>query len=140
MAADAQSPDLRVEPKEPDKSLGELFADLTGSLGDLVRTEIELAKTETKDEVSRAGKGAGMFAGAGLEAYLMLLFLSFALAWLLDNVMPTELAFAIVAVLHGIVAFVLYKTGRSKLAEVQGMPQTVGSLKEDAQWARAQKS
>ena len=140
MAPEADGPDLRVEPKEPDKSLGELFGDLTGSLGDLVRTEIELAKTETKEEVSRAGKAGGMFAGAGLEAYLMLLFLSFALAWLLDGVMPRALAFAIVAVLHGIVAYVLYRTGRQKLAEVQGMPQTVGSLKEDAQWARAQKS
>ena len=140
MSDQYNGPDLRVEPKAADRSLGELFAEMANEMGDLVRTEIELAKTETKEEVTKAGKAGGMFAGAGLEAYLMLLFLSFALAWLLDGVLPRALAFAIVAVLHGIVAFVLYRTGRQKLAEVQGMPQTVGSLKEDAQWARAQKS
>jgi uncharacterized protein YjeT (DUF2065 family) len=61
---------------------------------------------------------------------MLLLFLSFALAWLLDDVMPRSLAFAIVAVLHGIVAFVLYKRARAQLQEMQGLPQTTQSIKE----------
>jgi len=131
MAGTFDNPDLRVEPKAPDRSLGELFAEMAGELGDLVRTEIELAKTETKEEVTKAGKAGGMFAGAGLEAYFMLLFLSVALAYLLDAVMARPLAFAIVAVLHGIVAFVLYSKGRAQMKQVQPIPQTVGSIKEN---------
>lgn len=128
--SESSDPDLRVDPKAPDRSLGELFGELSGELGELVRTEIELAKTETKEEATKAGKAGAMFAGAGLEAYLLLLFLSFALAWLLDAVMPRSLAFAIVAVLHGIVAFVLYKKARSELQAVQGLPETTQSIKE----------
>ncbi len=124
-------PDLRVEPKAADRSLGELFAEMAGEMGDLVRTEIELAKTETKEEVAKAGKAGGMFAGAGLEAYFALLFLSVALAFLLDAVMARPLAFAIVAVLHGIVGFILYSKGRAQMKLVQPIPQTVGSIKEN---------
>jgi F0F1-type ATP synthase assembly protein I len=124
-------PDLRVEPKAPDRSLGELFAEMATEMGDLVRTEIELAKTETKEEVTKAGKAGGMFAGAGLEAYFMLLFLSVALAYLLDAVMARPLAFLIVALLHGIVAYVLYSKGRAQMKQVQPIPQTVGSIKEN---------
>ncbi len=131
MAGTFENPDLRVEPKAPDRSLGELFSEMAGELGDLVRTEIELAKTETKEEVTKAGKAGGMFAGAGLEAYFMALFLSVALAYLLDAVMPLALAFAIVAVLHGIVAFVLYSKGRTQMKQVQPIPQTVESIKEN---------
>lgn len=126
-----EGPDLRTEHKAPDRSLGELFSEMAGELGDLVRTEIELAKTETKEEVTKAGKAGGMFAGAGLEAYLTLLFLSFALAYLLDTFLPQALAFAIVAVLHGIVAFVLYSKGRAQMEKVQPIPQTVESIKEN---------
>jgi hypothetical protein len=132
MANGDEGVDLRVEAKAADRSLGELFAELTGELGGLVRTEIELAKTETKEEVTKAGKAGGMFGGAGLEAYFMLFFFSAALAWLLDDVMPRPLAFAIVAVLHGIVAFVLFKRGQAEMKRIHGMPQTMGSLKEVA--------
>jgi uncharacterized protein YjeT (DUF2065 family) len=61
----------------------------------------------------------------------MLLFLSVALAYLLDAVMARPLAFAIVAVLHGIVAFVLYSKGRAQMKQVQPLPQTVESIKEN---------
>jgi hypothetical protein len=47
----------------------------------LVRQEVELAKSEIKTEVAKAGKGAGMLGGAGFAGYLVLLFLSFAVWW-----------------------------------------------------------
>jgi hypothetical protein len=131
MSDQYNGPDLRVEPKAPDRSLGELFAEMANEMGDLVRTEIELAKTETKEEVTKAGKAGGMFAGAGLEAYFVLLFLSLALAFLLDEWIARPLAFLIVAVLHGIVAYVLYSKGRAQMKQVQPIPQTVGSIKEN---------
>ena len=48
-----------------------------------------------------------MFGGAGLAGYFTLFFLSFALAYLLDNWMPLELGALIVALLWGIAAAVL---------------------------------
>jgi F0F1-type ATP synthase assembly protein I len=138
-----QPPDaaLPTEPKAPEKSLGQLFSELTSDLSTLMRKEVELAKVETKEEVSRAGKAGGMLGGGAFAGYFALLFLSFALAWLLDEWMHTALAFLIVGLLYAVVAAVLVVRGRARLQSVNPVPQqTVETLKEDVQWAKAQRS
>lgn len=128
-------------PLRSEKSLGELFADLTSDMGRLFRQEVALARTETTEELSRAAKAGSMLAGGGLVAYLALLLASFALAWLLDEWMHPALAFLIVAVLHAIVATVMLAQGRHRLRAVNVVPQqTVETLKEDVEWAKAQRS
>jgi uncharacterized membrane protein YqjE len=137
----SQGPSLQTEPKQADKSLGELFGEMTREVSDLMRKEVELAKVEIKEEVGRAGKAGGMLgAGAG-AGYFSLLFVSLALAWLLDQAMPIALAFFIVGALYGIAAAVLITRGREQMKRVDPVPrQTVDTLKEDAEWVRAQKS
>jgi uncharacterized membrane protein YqjE len=136
----ADNVDLRVEPRAPEKSLGELVADMTGSLSSIFRKEIELAKVELKEEAGKAGKGAGMLGGAAIAGWMTLILASFALVSLLDEVMHTALAFLLVAILYGIGAFVLQARGREQLANTPVLPETTRSLKEDAQWARTQRS
>ena len=132
---------LPTEPKAPEKSLGQLFSELTSDLSTLMRKEVELAKVETKDELGRAGKAGGMLGGGAFAGYFALLFLSFALAWLLDEWMHTALAFLIVGLLYGVVAAVLVVRGRARMQSVNPVPhQTVETLKEDVQWAKAQRS
>ena len=53
----------------------------------LMRQEVELAKAELKQTASRAGKGSGMLAGAGVAGHFVLLFLSLALWWGLGTLM-----------------------------------------------------
>lgn len=132
--------DLRVEPRAPDRSLGELIGEMTEHLSTIFRKEVELAKVELKEEAGRAGKGAGMLGGAAIAGYLTLLFLSFAAAWLLDEVMHTALAFLLVGALWGVAAAVLGLKGKQQLGETEPLPNTVASLKEDVEWARAQRS
>lgn len=136
----ADQVDLRVEPRAADKSLGELVGEMTEHLSTIFQKEIELAKVELKEDAQKTAKGAGMLGGAAAAGYFSLLFLSFALGWLLDEVMHTALAFLIVAVLYGIGAAVLGMKGKEKLGETEGLPNTKASLKEDAAWVRAQKS
>jgi branched-subunit amino acid transport protein len=81
-----------------------------------------------------------MMGGAGLAGWLALLFLSLALAWLLDQGLNTALSFAIVGVLWAIVAFVLLSKGKRELKQVETLPVTKQTLKEDVQWAKEQKS
>ena len=132
---------LPTEPKAADKSLGELFGDMTTEVSTLFRKEVELAKVELKEEVSKAGKAGGMLGAGAFTAYLAVLFLSFALAWLLDEWMHTAIAFLIVAVVYGIAAAVLLSRGRNEMKQVQPVPQqTAETLREDVEWARAQKS
>jgi uncharacterized membrane protein YqjE len=143
MAQQVPAPEsgLRTQPKQPDKSLGELVGDMTGELSTLMRKEVELAKVELKEEVGRAGKAGGMLGGGAVSAYFALLFASLALAWLLDSWMPVELAFLLVAVPYAIAAAILISRGREQMKQVDPVPrQTVETVKEDVAWARAQRS
>ena len=71
----------------------------------------------------------------------MLLFLSVALMYLLDNWLPVEIAAVLVAALWLVVALVLGSAGRKALKTTNPqLPQTQRSLKEDAEWVKRQKS
>jgi uncharacterized membrane protein YqjE len=132
--------DRPTEPKQPDKSLGELLGDMTNDISQLMQKEVELAKLELREEASRAGKAAGAFGGAALGGWMAVLFVSLALAWLLDQAMNTALAFLIVGVIWAIAAFVLLRSGKAAMAKVKPLPTTVQTVKEDMQWLKAQKS
>jgi len=130
-----------TRPDVEGRSVGELIGEVTSDLSKLMRQELDLAKAEMKVEASKAGKGAGMLGGAGIAGHLVLVFLSLALMFALDAVMPTGWAALIVAALWGIVAAVLAATGRKKLREVNPKPErTVETLKEDVQWAKTRSS
>jgi uncharacterized membrane protein YqjE len=126
---------------DEERSLGDIVADLGRDMTTLVKQEIELARTELKEEATKAGRGAGLLAGAGVAALLMLFLASCALAYLLDNWMPVELAFLITALVWAVVAAILAVMGRAALREVSPqLPETQQTLKEDASWVKAQKS
>ena len=130
-----------VAGEEDERSLGQIVGDLSHDLTSLVKQELELARTELKEEAAKAGKGAGMLGGAGVSGLLALILGSVALAYLLDNWMPVELAFLIVTILWAIVGAVLAARGRKELKNTNPqLPETQQTLKEDAAWARAQKS
>jgi uncharacterized membrane protein YqjE len=129
-----------TKPIDPDHSLGELLSRVTSDFGELVSTQVELAKVEIKEEVSRAGKGAGLLTGGGLAAYLAAILLSFAAAWGLAEVMPEVFAFLIVGVVWAAVAAVLMLSGRKQLDSVRVTPQTRASIQEDVEWAKQQRS
>ncbi|MDR7326085.1 MULTISPECIES: phage holin family protein [Catenuloplanes] len=112
------------------RSFGELLGEVTQDLSTLVRQEVELAKAEMRQEAAKAGKAAGLFGGAGVAGFLVLLFLSFALWWGLANVMDQSWAALIVAVLWAIVGGVLFTMARGKAREMRGMPQTAETAKE----------
>jgi uncharacterized membrane protein YqjE len=123
------------------RSVGEIVGDLSRDMTTLVRQEIDLATSELKNEITKLGKGAGMFGGAGATGYLSLIFLSLALTYLLDNWMPVELAALIVGLLWLVVTAALAARGRQEIKNANpDLPVTQQTLKEDAQWARTQKS
>jgi uncharacterized membrane protein YqjE len=128
-------------PDVTDRSFGELVGELSSDLSRLVRQEIELAKTETKEELSKAGQGAGMFGGAGVAGLLTLIFVSLAVMFALANAMDVGWAALIVAVVWAVVAGVLAALGRTKLRQATPpLHETAETLKEDARWAKRQTS
>ena len=123
------------------RSVGELLSEVTGDLSKLMRQEVALAKVELKEEAAKAGKAGGLLGGAGAVGYLVLVFVSLALMFALDEVMPMGWAALLTAVILGIVAAVLFVVGRNRLKQVNPKPeQTVETLKEDVQWAKNRNS
>jgi hypothetical protein len=112
-------------------SVGQLIGEVTKDLSTLMRQELELAKVEVKAEAKKAGQGAGMFGAAGFAGYMVLMFLSFALWWALENVMDAGLAALLVAVLWGVIGAVAFLMGRKKFQEVNPKPErTVETLQQ----------
>jgi hypothetical protein len=124
-------PPSEPERKAETESLGSLMSQVTSDLSTLIRQETALAKAELTESAKTAGKGAGMFGGAGVAGHFVLLFLSIAL-W--AGVGGTAVGYAwsavIVAVLWAIVAGVLALLGKRNLDDVKGAPQTVETLQE----------
>jgi hypothetical protein len=58
-------------PGSAEKSLGEIVGEVSEKASLLVREEIELAKAEVTQKVSRIAKGAGFFAGAAVLLFFM---------------------------------------------------------------------
>ena len=124
------------DPKE--RSVGELLQQLSQETTTLVRQELELAKAELTEKGKEAGKGAGMFGGAGLLGLLAAVALTLCFIAALDTFMKTWLAALIVAVVYGAIAGVLALQGRERVnrATPPVPEQTIDSTKEDVAWAK----
>ena len=110
-------------------SVGELFSDVAADLSTLMRQEVELAKAEVRQSAVRAGKGAGMLAGAGIGGHMVLIFLSVALWWGLGDKTGHGWSALIVAAVWLVIAAVLGLMGRKELSTVSGVPQTAQTVK-----------
>ncbi|MCC3272849.1 phage holin family protein [Arthrobacter zhangbolii] len=124
-------PPTPAQAKAESTSLGDLLGQVTQDMTTLMRQEVELAKVEMKQSATRAGKGAGMFGGAAVAGYFVLLFLSVALWYGLGT---TAIGFGwsavIVAVIWAIIAAVLAARGRTEMKKIKGLPQTSETLQE----------
>jgi Putative Actinobacterial Holin-X, holin superfamily III len=112
-------------------SVGELLGHVAQDLSTLMRQELDLAKAEVKQEVTKTGKAAGMLGAAGFAGYMVLLFASIAAWWGLANVMDQGWAALIVTAVWAVIGAVLFAVGRRRLREVNPKPeQTVETVKE----------
>ena len=116
-----------------------MVASAVGGLRTLVRKHVELAKIEASEAASVRGKGAGMFAAAGVVGMYAIGFAAATAAAGLAVVLPVWAAILIVTVLLLIVAGVLVLIGRRTLRTAPPPGEQIReTLKEDARWARQQ--
>jgi uncharacterized membrane protein YqjE len=78
---------VSYQPPAPDedRSVGELVFDVSERVSALVREEIELAKTEVTEKVTKLVRGSVVGLAAGTFAFLGLILLMHAFAWLLND-------------------------------------------------------
>jgi len=123
------------------RSLPELVGDMTQDLSTLLRKEVELAREEVKVEVRKAARAGGGFGAAAYAAILAGVGLVMTLGFLLDEVMPTWVAFLIVTLLLAAGAAVAFLAGKKQLDTIDPVPeQTIETLKEDKQWLSEQRN
>ncbi|WP_242893291.1 phage holin family protein [Actinomadura litoris] len=104
-------PDQREEP-----GTGELVRQAAQQVSELMRAELRLAAAELKDKGKHAGKGAGMYGGAGLVALYGVGVLLAAAVAALALVLPMWASALIIGAVLLAVAGVLAMLGRRETA------------------------
>jgi uncharacterized membrane protein YqjE len=121
------------------ESLGSLVAGIVEDLQRIVRGEVQLAKTELKEDAGAIGKGAGMVAGAAFVGVVGFIFLMLAVTYLLNKSLEMWLSAGIVGLALAIIAAILAMVGKNRLSAATLKPdQTIDSVKEDREWASRQ--
>ena len=115
----AQNDDNALE-----RSLGQLVADATHDISSIMRSEVALAKAEIGADAKRAVAGVGMFAVAGLFAFLALILLLVAAAYgLVAAGLAPWLAFLVVAGVLLALGAILVLVGKASVGKVSGKPE-----------------
>ena len=118
--------------REPDPTIGALVADLSQQTQELVRGEMALARAEITATVKHAGKGAGLFGGAGLVALYGVGALVAAAIGALALAMPLWLSALIVGVVLLAVAGVVALLGKKQVDQVTpAVPATQANVARD---------
>ena len=129
-----------MAPGKEERSLGELFAELSRETGQLVRKEVELATTEMTAKAKKAGADAAVIAAGGalLHAALLVLLAAFVLA-LAQLGVTAWLSALLVGVVTAGIGYMLLNRGRTSMRRSTLAPtQTMESLKETATWTTRQ--
>lgn len=121
------------------ENLGAMVGGVIEDLQNIIRGEVQLAKTEIKEEATQMGKGAGM-AGAGVFFGLVgFIFLMLSLTYLLNKWVEMWIAAGIVGLGLVVIAAILAMTGKNQISEANLTPdKTISSVKEDKEWASRQ--
>jgi uncharacterized membrane protein YqjE len=121
-----------------DRSLGELFSDLSQQTAELIRQEMRLAKAELSEKLSDVGKHVAMIAAAAVFGLAALMAVTAGIVLLLVEVgVEPWVAAVITAAVMGIVAFLLAQSGIAALRKKSIAPvETMDSLKETTQWLK----
>lgn len=115
------------EPSPEDRTLADLVVEVSENASTLVREEIELAKAEVSEKVSKILRGSAVGAAAGVFAFLAVIMIFHGIAWLLGEEVfsgniwagyfVTAGIFLLIAALAGFIAFRAVKAGSPPMPE-----------------------
>jgi len=120
-----------------ERSLGELFSDLSQKTSLLIRQEVQLAKTELSQKAAQAGRGGAMLGAGGVVANAALLtFVATVILLLVQFGLDAWAAAGLMAVLLAGIGYLLVRSGLQQLRQPLAPVETVDSIKETAQWLK----
>jgi len=126
-----------------DRSIGELFGQLSQDMTLLFRQEVQLARAEMSEKISQVTGNLVSVVAGGFVAYVGALALVAALILGLHeaaDISPWVSALIVGALFAG-VGYLMLNRGLKELKRVDLAPRrTVETLKDDVQWAKEQRS
>lgn len=128
-----------ARPTEAEKSVSELVQDLSRQTSSLIRQEMKLAQAELTEKGRHAGKGAGMFGGAGVVALYGVGALVAAAILGLASAVDAWLAAVIVGAVLLAIAGILALTGKKEVGRA-GPPkpeQAIESVQRDVETVKS---
>lgn len=121
------------------RSLSEMISGVVENIQNIVRYEVQLAKTELREEAKTGGKGIAMMAAAALVGFYALGLFLLTAVWALATQVDRWLAALIVAIVVAAIAGVLALIGKKRLDEFSPKPdQAIESVKENIEWVKRQ--
>jgi len=117
----------------------QILQDIVNHVNDIIRSEVRLATTEVRQDVTHVAKAGTWIGVAGVLSLYAVGFVFLSAVYALQGVMPSWLAALVVGVGVGIVAAALYFTGRKKLAQASLRPdKTIQTLEDNVTWFKRQ--
>jgi uncharacterized membrane protein YqjE len=121
------------------QGVGTLVSGVIEDLQALVRGEVQLAKTELKEDAKEIGSGAAMIAVGALVGLVGFIFLMLGVTYLLNKSIEMWFAAGIVGAVLVAIAAIVAMNGKGKLSAANLKPQqTIDSMKENKEWASHQ--
>jgi uncharacterized membrane protein YqjE len=121
------------------ETLGDTVTGIIRDLQEIVRGEVQLAKTEIKEDASQMGRALGMIAGAAMLALVGFIFIMLGVTYLLNKSLQMWLAAGIVGIVLLIIGAIVGMVGKNQMQQASFKPEkTIESVKEDKEWASRQ--
>lgn len=121
------------------RDLGTEAAAIAGDLRALVRSEVQLAKAETKEQAGHLVKVAIWGGIAFAAAVVTLVWVALTSTYALSTALPLWLSALIVTIVFATVAGVSALVAKSRAKKLSVLPRrTLKAVKEDVSWAKQQ--
>jgi uncharacterized membrane protein YqjE len=119
------------------RPLSELLSDALNQLSALIRTELQLARTELTGKAAKAATGMAMMAGGLAVAIAALVLIFLAIAEWLDDILPEGFALFVSGLLAAAISGALAWSGLKRVRADQLAPtRTIEQLQRDAAAAK----
>jgi uncharacterized membrane protein YqjE len=121
------------------RSMAEVLQDIVANIQEIFRSEFKLAKAEIHEETTKIARSSVPLGIGILLALYAVGFVLLAAVHGLATMVDAWLAALIVGVAVGVISMVLVNIGRKRLKQVKVVPEkTIGTVKENVQWAKHQ--
>lgn len=121
------------------ESLGDTVMGIIKDVQNVIRGEVQLAKTELKEDATQMGKGAGMIGAGVFFGLIGFMFLMLGVTYVINLWLEMWLSALIVGAVLVIIAAILAMVGKSQIQSASLKPEkTIESIKEDKEWANHQ--